>query len=195
MAQGFRPAATGYFGKLPARGDFVTAGLPEAFIAPWDGWCREMLAASREQLGEGWFAAWMEGPIWHFLIPPGACGPQAARGVVLPSADKVGRHFPFALCALADDVAALEAGGNWAAMAEQAGVNCVIADHPHEALMAILATPAAATPAQAPGWWTAGSPYVKPVRVEIAGLPVLTSAGALLRDPVAITQADLMTEP
>jgi type VI secretion system protein ImpM len=182
----FNPAVTGYFGKLPARGDFVGAGLPEAFIAPWDAWCRDWLTASRAQLGDDWFAAWMEGPIWHFLLPAGACGPQAARGVLLPSADKVGRQFPFMLCALAADIGVLAAGDSWAAAAEDAGLNCVVADQPHETLPGILAALAMPAAAQAPGWWTQGSPRVQPGRLEVAGLPAIELAGAMLCDPVAL---------
>ena len=31
-----RSAAPGFYGKLPARGDFVRRRLPSAFVAPWD---------------------------------------------------------------------------------------------------------------------------------------------------------------
>lgn len=185
-AASFSPAATGYFGKLPARGDFVSAGLPESFIAPWDAWCRDWLTSSRAQLGDDWIEAWMEGPIWHFLMPPGACGPQAVRGVLLPSADKVGRQFPFMLAALAADVAVLAAGDDWAADAEEAGLNCVVADYPHESLPGLLAASAPPAAAQQPGWWTQGSPRVQPARLGIAGLPGSDVAGAMLRDPVAM---------
>lgn len=187
MGQVFAPATTGYFGKLPARGDFVGAGLPENFIAPWDAWCRNWLTASRTQLGADWFEAWMEGPIWHFLLQPGACGPQAVRGVLLPSADKVGRQFPFLLAALAGNVQALAAGDNWAAAAEDAGLNCVVADHPHEALPGIIGGGAMAASAQVAGWWTQGSPHVQPARLAINGLPETALAGAMLRDPVALS--------
>ncbi|MGH7057613.1 MAG: type VI secretion system-associated protein TagF, partial [Acetobacteraceae bacterium] len=60
------PSAAGFFGKLPARGDFVRAGLPASFITPWDGWIAGALIASREILGSEWLPAWLEAPVWRF---------------------------------------------------------------------------------------------------------------------------------
>ncbi|MBU6419100.1 MAG: type VI secretion system-associated protein TagF [Proteobacteria bacterium] len=179
----FQPALTGFFGKLPARGDFLRAGLPEDLVAPLDLWCRECLAESRAAMGEGWEQAWMTAPIWHFLLPPGACGNRAMLGVWLPSMDKAGRHYPFILCAVADDLAGLADGGNWLALAEAEGLAGVVEDKPHEAIAAALASPMADAPVPPPGWWTEGSPLVHPRRFDIRGLlPAITHASAMLRD-------------
>jgi type VI secretion system protein ImpM len=178
----FRPSSFGYFGKLPARGDFVRGGLPEDFVTAWDIWCREMMSASRAALGDDWETAWMEGPIWRFLLPAGACGGQAVLGVWLPSIDKVGRHFPLTLCALADSSIDLENGGAWVDAAEAAGLAGVVEDAPHESLLPILQLPVADATLQAAGWWTEGSPLVEPKRFEIAGLLPLTLSGEMLRD-------------
>ncbi|MDE1882350.1 MAG: type VI secretion system-associated protein TagF [Rhodospirillales bacterium] len=176
----FRPASVGCFGKLPARGDFVRAGLTEDVVAPLDLWCRECLAASRAALGVDWEQAWMSAPIWHFLLPPGACGAQSLLGAWLPSMDKAGRHYPFILCAAGDGLAQ---GGNWLALAEAEGLAGVVEDKPHEAIAAALARPMADAPLPPPGWWTEGSPLVRPQRFEIPGLlPATTHAGAMLRD-------------
>jgi type VI secretion system protein ImpM len=184
----FAPSAVGYFGKLPARGDFVRGGLPEDFVAVWDGWCRGMLAASREMLGEGWKDAWMQAPVWQFLMPAGACGGRAALGVWLPGMDRVGRHFPFMVCALAAGVGELEAGGAWLDVAEAVAMSGVVEDAPHEGFAERLGAPVADTAVMGVGWWTAGSPLVQPRRFEIAGLPPASFAGAMLCDPV-------LTEP
>jgi type VI secretion system protein ImpM len=178
----FRPAMTGFFGKLPARGDFVRANLPEDFVAPLDAWCRECLSASRQTLGDGWEEAWMSAPIWRFLLPPGACGPHAVFAIWLPSIDKVGRHYPFMLCALAPAASDLAAGGNWAEAAEAAGLAAVVEDLPHTDITAMLQRPVPDSDAQIPGWWTAGSPFVKPRRFDISGLLPANFAGAMLRD-------------
>ena len=93
-------ARTGLFGKLPAHGDFVRRALPRSFVAPWDAWLSEGMAAARAAFGEGWDDAWDHAPAWRFRLAPGACGPDAAVGVMLPSADMVGRRFPLTLAAV-----------------------------------------------------------------------------------------------
>lgn len=91
--------ASGLHGKLPARGDFVTRNLPRTFVEPWDEWLQAGMAASREQLGDGWLAIYLQSPIWSFALAPGLCGPDTWMGVVLPSVDKVGRYFPLTIAA------------------------------------------------------------------------------------------------
>jgi len=91
---------TGLFGKLPAHGDFVRRVLPRSFIAPWDAWLSEGMAAARDRLGDAWEEAWEAAPPWRFRLSPGACGPDAAFGVLVTSADTVGRLFPLTLAAV-----------------------------------------------------------------------------------------------
>ncbi len=93
-------AAIGFYGKLPARGDFVQAGLPRSFTDPWDRWLQRVLAASQAMLGDRWLPAWLEAPVWRFALMPGVCGPDPALGLWLPSVDRVGRHFPLTLAAV-----------------------------------------------------------------------------------------------
>ncbi|WP_198373699.1 type VI secretion system-associated protein TagF, partial [Roseomonas rosulenta] len=90
----------GLYGKVPAHGDFVRRGLPSSFVTPWDSWLAAGIAAAREQLGAQWEGAWDSAPAWRFALPPGACGPDAVAGVMLPSQDQVGRRFPITLAAL-----------------------------------------------------------------------------------------------
>jgi type VI secretion system protein ImpM len=178
----FQPSHTGFFGKLPARGDFVRAGLPEDFVAPLDLWCRECLVASRAALGDGWEDAWMVAPIWHFWLPPGACGPRAVLGIWMPGMDRARRLYPFMLCALAESLHDLAGGAAWASAAAQAGLACLVEDAPLEPLGPALAAPVAAAPLHAPGWWTEGSEHVRPRRYDISGLLPPTEAGTMLRD-------------
>jgi len=88
---------TGFHGKFPARGDFVTRNLPRSFITPWDAWLQAGLAASRDQLGEGWLSVYLESPIWRFVLAAGVCGPETWVGVLMPSVDRVGRYFPLTI--------------------------------------------------------------------------------------------------
>jgi type VI secretion system protein ImpM len=85
---------TGWYGKLPANGDFVTRRLPPSFIEPWDAWLNAMLQGSRARLGAGWRDAFLSAPAWRFVLAPGVIGPQGWVGVIVPSVDSVGRYFP-----------------------------------------------------------------------------------------------------
>jgi type VI secretion system protein ImpM len=93
----------GFFGKVPARGDFVCSRLPRSFLEPWDDWLQEAVSASRDQLGPGWLEAYLTSPIWRFVLSPRLCGDSAVAGVLMPSADRIGRYFPFTLAAMLPD--------------------------------------------------------------------------------------------
>jgi len=101
-------AGCGFYGKVPSAGDFVARRLPWAFIAPWDDWLQRGLQVARTALGAHWPGRYLRAPIWRFQLGPGICGPQAWRGLLLPSGDRVGRHFPLTL-AFADPCAAAAA--------------------------------------------------------------------------------------
>src|SRR5260221_5477127 len=87
----------GFFGKLPARGDFVTRRLTRDFTDPWDGWLQDAIATSAQQLGEEWLDSYLTAPIWRFLLSSGVCGQMPMLGVMMPSVDRVGRYFPLTL--------------------------------------------------------------------------------------------------
>lgn len=90
-------ASIGVFGKLPARGDFVTRRFSAPALSVWDDWLQDAVATSRDALGEGWLKTYLSSPIWHFALAAGVCGPKALLGVVIPSVDSVGRYFPLML--------------------------------------------------------------------------------------------------
>ncbi len=89
----------GFFGKLPARGDFVSRRLDHKFRAGFDEWLQKSIAISQRQLGEGWLPAYLNAPIWRFVLGPDLCGEAPAIGVMMPSVDRVGRYFPLVLAA------------------------------------------------------------------------------------------------
>jgi type VI secretion system protein ImpM len=89
--------APGFYGKLPARGDFVGRRLGRPFIDAWDGWLQQAILASRDTLGTRWLETYLTSPLWRFALGAGCCGPRAAAGVVMPSVDKVGRYYPLML--------------------------------------------------------------------------------------------------
>jgi type VI secretion system protein ImpM len=190
----FRDAAIGFHGKIPARGDFVQAGLPRAFTDPWDSWMQEMIAASRAVLGEVWLPAWLEAAVWRFVLSPGICGRGAVIGLWMPSVDSVGRYFPLTLAAVtcnADARGLLCAGGGFLAVAEDAGREALAMELPPEKLAARLATAITAPYAAAGGdpslcpadgglWWTEGAPRVSAAMFASTGLPNENTFDAML---------------
>ena len=87
----------GFYGKLPAEGDFVTRRLPWEFTSAWDHWLQQGLQASRETLGAQWLESYLSAPIWRFQLAAGVCGPMGWRGLFFASVDRVGRYFPLTL--------------------------------------------------------------------------------------------------
>jgi type VI secretion system protein ImpM len=92
-------AHAGFFGKVSSHGDFVARRLPPSFQEPWDAWLQAGLQASRQALGPRWLATYLGSPIWRFALTPGICGASGWAGVLMPSVDRVGRHFPLTLAA------------------------------------------------------------------------------------------------
>lgn len=90
---------SGYYGKVAALGDFVSYNLLPDFVRPWDNWLQEVLTGTRESLGEAWLDTYLTSPIYRFVLTEGVCGESAAFGVMIPSVDRVGRYFPFSICA------------------------------------------------------------------------------------------------
>ena len=184
-------AACGFFGKIPARGDFVRAGLPRSFVEPWDAWLQAVLAGSRALLGAGWLPAWLEAPIWRFALAPGIAGPDSVLGLWVPSVDRAGRHFPLTLACVAPGgtAAALqESGGAWLDAVERIGLAALEQDTPPETIAEQLraAAPACAlhaAPEQAATrWWTEGGPFVVSRRMALPGLPDAPGFAAMLSD-------------
>lgn len=126
MTATFDDSACGFYGKLPARGDFVTRRLPPGFVEAWDEWLQSGMTDSRERLGEDWLDAYLVAPVWRFVIAAGLLDQAAIAGVLMPSVDKVGRYFPLTIAAVLEATvspAGLAAeAGDWFANAEALGM-------------------------------------------------------------------------
>jgi len=152
------------------------------------------LAASRTALGEDWLPAWLEAPVWRFVLSPGLCGPDAVLGLWMPSVDRVGRHFPLTLAAVvagADPALLVAEGGGFLAAAEDAGRAALARDLAPDALARRLAAAVGAAPADsgvAPRrcpaggalWWTEGAPRLPPGAFASPGLPQEAAFAAML---------------
>ena len=192
-------AITGFYGKLPARGDFVRAGLPRAFTDPWDDWLRMVIAGSREHMGADWLPAYLESPVWRFSLPPGLCGSLPAVGLMLPSVDKAGRYFPLTFAALCASSAQTDA---WLDRCENAGYAALEQDMAPDAIMATIGQPDAAlrdrdrtdiTPCESI-WWTEGSPRVPASRMSLSGLPDVATYASMLGEATEPAEAGPMEE-
>jgi type VI secretion system protein ImpM len=89
----------GFYGKLPSHGDFLRRRVSDAFIASWDAWLQECIAASRAALGSRWLDVYLTSPAWRFACAAGTFGATPMVGVMVPSVDRVGRYFHLALAA------------------------------------------------------------------------------------------------
>ena len=83
----------GFFGKLPARGDFLTRGVPPEVLTPWEKWLEAAMGGARQQLGQTWSQVYERASVWRFWIGGGLLG-APMTGVLAPSVDRVGRCFP-----------------------------------------------------------------------------------------------------
>ncbi|MCP5421167.1 MAG: type VI secretion system-associated protein TagF [Gammaproteobacteria bacterium] len=121
--------SVGFFGKLPIRGDFISRNLPRSFLDPWDTWLQQAIARSRQQLDARWLDCYLTSPIWCFALSPGACGPSAIAGALMPSMDRVGRYYPLVIAATLPDTPSLltllETGQDWFQTAEQTALKAL----------------------------------------------------------------------
>ena len=168
----------GFDGKLPVRKDFLCLGLPRDFWSPWRAWVDAAVHESQTVLGAEWRPAWMVGPVWHFALPGGVCGPDAVLGLLMPSVDGVGRLYPLTVAVVFPGRRAApdpEAGDIWLAAAEALARDALANDTEPDALLqalsAIAPAPDAGGMTDAGIWWTDGSPRVPESRSARSDLP------------------------
>ena len=189
---GFR--GIGFHGKVPARGDFVGHGLPREVLDPWDVWLSAALGEAGRHLGASWERLFVGAPVWRFALSAGLCGETPLVGILMPSADRVGRLYPFTLAAsLPDDLAlaaAPTACAAWFNRAEAVAADACRVGADVDGLPARLAilgrpepepvSPASAAmvarlagplPEGASLWWTRGGGRVAPSLLSCPGLP------------------------
>ncbi|HXT81674.1 MAG TPA: type VI secretion system-associated protein TagF [Acetobacteraceae bacterium] len=176
--------SVGFYGKLPARGDFVQAGLSRDFTDPWHAWLQTVIAGSRTIMGESWLPAFLEAPVWRFALTDGLCGKSCVLGLMLPSVDRVGRYFPLTIAALATHPLFDEASADaWLDQCETIGRLALDEDAPPERLTALLSAadaPGEALPRRGSVWWSEGGPRVPAGRFTLGTLPDSTGFAGML---------------
>lgn len=184
----------GFHGKVPARGDFVGHGLPRDVLDRWDVWLSGALGETRRRLGGAWERRFAAAPAWRFALTAGLCGEAPLIGVLMPSADRVGRLYPFTIAAALPDTLALTAApaacAAWLTRAEALATDACRAGADVEGLparLAILGRPepervhtasiamverlAGPLPPGASLWWTRGGDGIEPSLLACPGLP------------------------
>ena len=161
----------GFFGKLPAKRDFIAAEAPRRFLEVWEAWLQSGVATSRHLLGAEWNETYNRAPIWRFWLGADHCG-EAFLGAFMPSVDGVGRSFP--LCIFASEGQAslappeLEANEVWFTAAEQILLDALAPETEFDSFVrAVAALPA---------------PLMQPRESESGGLEALSEGGVLARD-------------
>lgn len=149
-------SAPGWYGKLPALGDFASRRLPQSFVAGWDGWLQRGMAYSQEHLGAAWLDAFLTAPVWGFVLGERTLETQTWAGIVLPSVDRVGRYFPLTLAAplpgfgfSAEALAALERWMDGLEEAARAGLDPQATVEGFDALLATCPPPLLPAPQDA----------------------------------------------
>lgn len=89
------PTHPGWYGKLPALGDFARRRLDAGFVEAWDRWLASELDAW-QRTDEGWLDRYLAAPVSCFVLGAGLLGAAhpGGAGVLMPSVDRVGRYFP-----------------------------------------------------------------------------------------------------
>ena len=107
-------AGVGWYGKLPGLGDFASRRLPDAFVQGWDAWLQRGMVHAQEQLGHDvWLARYLVAPIRRFWLAPQLLSDAAWAGLLMPSVDRVGRHFPLTLAVPGPNLAQAIAARAW----------------------------------------------------------------------------------
>lgn len=112
---------------MPMRGDFVARRLDARIRTVFDEWLSASLTASRRALGADWAQTYHDAPSWRFILSAGIAGADPVAGVMMPSADSYGRHFPLvvavAVMNCATPLRLIRSAEPWYAAAELAALS------------------------------------------------------------------------
>lgn len=83
----------GWYGKLPAAGDFLHRRMPHELQVWWDRWMNNGLIVFRRH-PDVMTRLYAVAPVWNFLIPATLGVDELQMGCLAPSCDRVGRYYP-----------------------------------------------------------------------------------------------------
>jgi len=201
----------GFYGKLPAYGDFIQKRLPQDFINPWHEWLQSGMLAAREHEPDNWLSYYLNCPAWCFVLGAGICGSQPVAGVTIPSVDKVGRYFNFTMASIlpAETEPASFASSHYQWVLDIKDLALEILDEEldqqgiEEAITCVVYPEETRIKEQLPGllhhmilrdqnnyglWWHKGSSQVAAQTIACANMPSPTSYLSLMMDEDLIEQ-------
>jgi len=89
-----KPPLVGWFGKLPALGDFTGRELPLALREHLHDWFAQGMGQLTRRHGDHWKAAYQLAPVWHFAMNAQLWDTRPLIGCLAPSMDRIGRCSP-----------------------------------------------------------------------------------------------------
>jgi type VI secretion system protein ImpM len=171
----------GFFGKLPARGDFLSRRLAPALARPWDNWLGQLTRAVKEEAGDTWPESWLTAPLWHFALGSALAPEPGAAGVLVASVDRVGRMFPFTIIGPASGIPDTFWFDSIEALALEALDDDFNPDTLDAALLQLGAPPPGASIQAGQSLWRSrGSDRVEPASTLVNGLPNRQQAVAMV---------------
>ena len=185
-------AVPGWYGKLSTLGDFAGRRLVVPVQQALDHWLAEVVAGSREQLGDDWLDHYLGSPLQRFVLGPEVLDARWWFGMLMPSCDNVGRYFPLVVLqsreAPPTDRAGLEHLGLWWPQAGEAMLETLADEVDVERFDRALAAlppwpvPPAGSGAYAVPWPEAGAPAG---HAAVWPLPADCTPADLVRDLAA----------
>ncbi len=152
--------SVGYYGKIPDRGDFISNNISTELEQAADRLGSSLVAHGRERYGDAFADIFAQMPLFALISGAGAIIDRAIAGVFGPSADAVGRLFPFfVLSESSDDANAPDAESitRIAALIDQAAFEQMALDDVESRLASIsLAVPSNVTSIWLSQWSASG---------------------------------------
>lgn len=130
---------TGFYGKLPSNGDFLSRNLSHDVTISIDEWFQISMTQLRHRLPD-WSYFFNASPSWFFIVPCNFFSPKPYIGYITPSIDRVGRCFPLIVLKemSKDAILGTEALEHWFSSTEEIVRNCLRNSSPADELMASL---------------------------------------------------------
>lgn len=131
--------ASGVFGKLPDKRDYVQHGVDPALMQVLDPWLQACQQESRATFGDAWLDIYLTAPIIRFWLGSGIAG-QTVIGALMPSVDGVGRYFPLLVVGAYDGCPPPDRNRQpvWFTAAEAALLSALADDGTYDALLSAV---------------------------------------------------------